>query len=117
MEGILQTWYRRYTLVMIFIKGDDLIAEDQITLGQEIDLLKWWHVNKSGFPMATDTWEKMWQYIRQVHPDGKQVERMIREQQQQKVSKYYLTCMVTNYAITEGSLSCCSSDFIILRCG
>ena len=66
------------------------MEEDTVTEAQEIDLLKWWHVNKSGFPMAANTWEKMWQYVRQVHPDGEQVERAIRGQRQQKVSHKHI---------------------------
>ena len=40
--------------------------------------------------MAASTWEKMWRYVRQVHPDGEQVERAIRGQQQQKVISHNL---------------------------
>ena len=60
---------------------------------QEINVLKWWHVNKSGFPVAASTWDRMWLYIRHVHPEGEQVEKMIRGQLQQKV--LYNQCMVT----------------------
>ena len=38
--------------------------------------------------MAESTWDKMWQYVRQVHPDGEQVERTIRGEPQQKVSRH-----------------------------
>ena len=35
------------------------------------DCLKfWWHVNKSGFPICEETWDKMWSYITTVHPEG-----------------------------------------------
>lgn len=70
---------------MMKSQEDDLV---KVTENQEIDLLKWWHVNKSGFPMAESTWDKMWQYVRQVHPDGEQVERTIRGEPQQKVSRH-----------------------------
>lgn len=59
---------------------DKLLTEDEAARDGEI---KWWHVNKSGFPMAASTWDRMWQYIRKIHPE---VERMIRGEAQQKVS-------------------------------
>jgi len=63
----------------------DSLAEEDKNDDQEINVLKWWHVNKSGFPVAESTWDRMWLYIRQVHPEGEQVEKMIRGQFQQKV--------------------------------
>ena len=40
----------------------------------------WWHVNKSGFPICEETWEKMWKYVEDVHPAGVDVSRKIRGQ-------------------------------------
>ena len=45
----------------------------------------WWHVNKNGFPLCEATWEKMWSYILQVHPQGEEVTRRIRGQKLKKV--------------------------------
>lgn len=47
----------------------------------------WWHVNKGGFPIPEETWEKMWQYIRDHHPNGQEVAMAIRGQRCKKVSK------------------------------
>ena len=77
----------------ILVEEDKLISEDETVRDGarsgardgEINLLKWWHVNKSGFPMAAITWDRMWQYIRKVHPEGAEVERMIRGEVQHKV--------------------------------
>ena len=46
----------------------------------------WWHVNKGGFPIPKETWERMWQHIRDVHPDGLGVAKSIRGQHCKKVS-------------------------------
>lgn len=47
----------------------------------------WWHVNKGGFPIPEETWEKMWQYIRDHHPNGQEVAKAIRGQRCKKVSQ------------------------------
>lgn len=44
----------------------------------------WWHVNKNGFPVCEETWEKMWSYVLRVHPQGEDVARRIRGQKQLK---------------------------------
>ena len=38
----------------------------------------WWHVNKTGFPILKDTWEKMWTYAVDTHPEGESVADAIR---------------------------------------
>ena len=45
----------------------------------------WWHVNKTGFPIEDETWERMWDHVIQVHPQGTQVARSIRGQLIEKV--------------------------------
>ena len=48
----------------------------------------WWHVNKGGFPIPKEPWERMWQHIRDVHPDGLEVAKSIRGQHCKKVSVF-----------------------------
>jgi len=38
----------------------------------------WWHVNKGGFPIRKDTWEKMWTHVVDTHPEGESVAEAIR---------------------------------------
>ena len=57
----------------------------------------WWHVNKTGFPIEEETWERMWEHVIQVHPQGIQVARSIRGQLIEKVE--LLETAVTNYFI------------------
>ena len=45
----------------------------------------WWHVNKSGFPIAEETWSKMWQHIADVHPEASQISQEIRGQSLKRV--------------------------------
>lgn len=47
----------------------------------------WWHVNKNGFPMCEETWEKMWSYVLRVHPQGEDVARRIRGQKLKKACR------------------------------
>jgi len=67
---------------------------EQQQVNKLADISKWWHVNKGGFPIAADTWDKMWYYVRQVHPDGEQVEATIRGGLQAKVC---IQCMINLY--------------------
>ena len=46
---------------------------------------RWWHVNKTGFPIAAETWERMWDHVIQVHPQGTQIARSIRDTLVKKV--------------------------------
>lgn len=46
----------------------------------------WWHVNKGGFPIPEHTWDKMWDHVVDVHPDGERLARDIRERPQRKVT-------------------------------
>lgn len=47
---------------------------------------RWWHVNKTGFPIAAETWERMWDHVIQVHPQGTQIARSIRDKLVKKVN-------------------------------
>ena len=39
---------------------------------------QWWHVNKGGFPIPKETWERMWQHITDTHPNGADITESIR---------------------------------------
>ncbi len=45
----------------------------------------WWHVNKGGFPIPSDTWEKMWRHVIAVHPDGDEVTQIVRTNARKKL--------------------------------
>lgn len=45
----------------------------------------WWHVNKGGFPIQEETWEKMWSYVIATHPEGASVATSIRGKSCKKV--------------------------------
>ena len=62
---------------------DDKIGEE------EEDTIKyWWHVNKSGFPICQETWDRMWSHIAMVHPNGHEIALSIREKANKKVCTY-----------------------------
>ena len=46
--------------------------------GKDSHQLRWWHVNKTGFPITEETWERMWDHVIRVHPQGSQVAESIR---------------------------------------
>ena len=66
----------------IIVEEEDRDSEDEQEKPKEYD--SWWHVNKSGFPICEETWEKMWRYVESVHPDGTEVARRIRGQNVKK---------------------------------
>ena len=39
---------------------------------------RWWHVNKTGFPISEETWDRMWDHVIRVHPQGSRVAESIR---------------------------------------
>lgn len=57
--------------------GEDQDEEEKDGKGQ--GQYRWWHVNKTGFPIAEKTWECMWDHVIKVHPQGEQVARSIRD--------------------------------------
>ena len=67
---------------------------------------RWWHVNKGGFPIPADTWERMWKHVVDVHPNGQDVARAIRGRPCKKVSQCDDHC---SYNVL--SLSCHRSLF------
>lgn len=38
------------------------------------------YVNKSGLPMDNFTWERMWDHVTKIHPDGARAFRGIRDE-------------------------------------
>ncbi len=46
----------------------------------------WWHVNKGGFPIPLETWEKMWRHVMEVHPDGDELIQLVRTRARRKLS-------------------------------
>ncbi len=44
----------------------------------------WWHVNKGGFPIPQDTWERMWTYVVATHPEGIEIVLNIRGKQHRR---------------------------------
>ncbi len=44
----------------------------------------WWHVNKGGFPIPQHTWEKLWDHVIDVHPQGDSLAREIRGRPQKR---------------------------------
>ena len=38
------------------------------------------YVNKSGLPLDSNTWERMWEHISDVHPDGTRIQFSIRHE-------------------------------------
>lgn len=51
----------------------------------DADQKHWWHVNKTGFPIEEETWERMWDHVIQVHPQGIHAARSIRGKLIEKV--------------------------------
>lgn len=49
---------------------------------------QWWHVNRGGFPIPEETWEKMWQHVTDTHPRGAAIEESIREKPCRRVSMF-----------------------------
>ncbi|XP_055878651.1 tubulinyl-Tyr carboxypeptidase 2-like [Biomphalaria glabrata] len=55
------------------------VSEDKDEAQEENGVLFW--VNKSGFPIDSETWERMWDHITKIHPDGIDIVRKLRHKQ------------------------------------
>ncbi|KAI8787736.1 vasohibin-1, partial [Biomphalaria glabrata] len=55
------------------------VSEDKDEAQEENGVLFW--VNKSGFPIDSETWERMWDHIIKIHPDGIDIVRKLRHKQ------------------------------------
>ena len=77
-------------------KQDEEEKKEEYTKDKEIDISQyWWHVNKGGFPICQETWERMWKYVAVAHPEGQRIAQSIREKTTKKVQH-----VVHNYVIT-----------------
>lgn len=73
--------------------SQDAGSEDEETAEEKSPVPDvWWHVNKNGFPLCEETWEKMWSYILKVHPQGEEVTRHIRGQKLKKAGRCFIGC-------------------------
>jgi len=51
------------------------------------------YVNKSGLPLDSHTWERMWDHISDIHPDGTRIQYAIRHEPcLPEVSKISVLC-------------------------
>ena len=65
----------------------------------------WWHVNKGGFPIPAHTWEKMWEHVTVVHPEGEHLAREIRGKSQKRVAIPTPPVLSQKSPVCEGLLS------------
>jgi len=40
----------------------------------------YFHVNKNGLPLDTNTWDRMWDHVADIHPDGTRIQYGIRHE-------------------------------------
>lgn len=73
---------------------ENYTSEDQQierTVERNINGAPFWYVNKDSFPMSSKTWERMWDYVERVHPDGGKIACAIRNNPKlQKVFSFVL---------------------------
>lgn len=87
------------------VKAADISA----TCDESIDIKYWWHVNKSGFPICEETWEKMWTYVAAVHPEGNELTQAIQSSPAKKVKDSFVALILIEISFLIKALhSCCT---------
>ena len=81
---------------------DQQIGRTDIGVEHDANGAPFWYVNKDSFPMSSKTWERMWDYVERVHPDGAKIACAIRNNS--KLQKVSYSAMhysaVTNFTYT-----------------
>lgn len=75
-------------------------ADSSLNCDESTDLKYWWHVNKTGFPICEETWEKMWSYVASVHPEGNEVAQSIQSSPAKKVRVTFTGNLYTIWAFS-----------------
>ena len=58
------------------LKEDENLSDD----GEKTSGALCFYVNKSGLPVDNFTWERMWDHVMKIHPDGAKAFRGIRNE-------------------------------------
>ena len=93
--------------------GPEVLGMEDIAKQGVVAEGQWWHVNKGGFPIPEETWEKMWQHVTDTHPSGAGIEESIRERPCRRVSRIMTSAGTTTsesqlVARLSGSIPGCS---------
>ena len=94
-------------------QGPEVLGMEDIAKQGVVAEGQWWHVNKGGFPIPEETWEKMWQHVTDTHPSGAGIEESIRERPCRRVSRIMTSAGTTTsesqlVARLSGSIPGCS---------
>lgn len=60
---------------------------------EENGVLFW--VNKSGFPIDNKTWDRMWDHVARIHPDGHDVTHQVRDKKELPMVNIYILTRYT----------------------